>query len=120
MKHEPTREEGAEESASLSQSRVSGVLCGAQWESSRTATLLLSHLQDVLWGDARNADVWVEDGCFGGSPSAVDPDATRQLASSRRDHGTQIRDDRRMAQAGSQPRSRDDTGASQRAASESG
>ena len=77
------KEAGRQEETKLppvSESELSRVACGAQWESSRTAALLLPHVQDLLWGNARNAHVWVEDGSFGGGTSTVDRDAPRQLA----------------------------------------
>src|SRR5207302_6442855 len=43
------REKGAGQAARVSESRLSGVPRGAQWEPSRTTTLLLSHVQDILW-----------------------------------------------------------------------
>src|SRR5260370_25020682 len=98
--HEQAREAGAEPSTALSQSRLSAVPCGAQWEPSRQTTLSLPDLQDLLWGNARHADVRVEDPSCGAGPSAVDRDATRQLAGGRRDHGAHIRDDQRMARVG--------------------
>ncbi len=61
MKHEQAREEGAERSARLSQSQVLAVSYGAQWKPLRQASLSLPELPDQLWGNARNATVWVED-----------------------------------------------------------
>jgi hypothetical protein len=40
----------------------------------------LQELQDLLWANRSNADVRVEDACGRDSASAVDSDATRQLA----------------------------------------
>ena len=83
------KEAGRQEETKLppvSESELSRVACGAQWESSRTAALLLPHVQDLLWGNARHTHVWVEDACGEGGASAVDRDATRQLTSGRRDH----------------------------------
>src|SRR5512135_2713470 len=117
---ERTREKRAGECAPVSKSELSRIPCGAQWEPSRKASLPLPHLQDVLWGNARDAHVWVEDLCRGGGPSAVDRDATGQLAWGRRDHGPQIRDHQPVAETGSDPCRGPDAGAGQRSASEPG
>src|SRR6266566_8553491 len=69
--HEQAREAGAEQSAALSQSRLSAVPRRAQWEPSRQTTLSLPDLQDLLWDNARHADVRVEDSSRGGGPSAM-------------------------------------------------
>jgi hypothetical protein len=57
VKHEQAKEQGAGECASVSKSDLSGITCGTQWESPRTAAILLPQLPDVLWGNARHADV---------------------------------------------------------------
>src|SRR5512135_3603607 len=68
---ERTREKRAGECAPVSKSELSRIPCGAQWEPSRKASLPLPHLQDVLWGNARDAHVWVEDPCRGGAPALL-------------------------------------------------
>ena len=83
----------------MPKSPVFTVACGAPWEPSRAAALGVPDLQDVLWGNARNADGCTEDACRRDGPSTVDCDATRQLAGGRRDHGTPIRDYERVAPA---------------------
>src|SRR5258708_38370038 len=73
--------------APVSQSELYSFPCGAQWEPSRTAEVLLPHMQDLLWGNRRNPDVWTEDIGGGGSPGAVDRDATRPVTNT---HGILI------------------------------
>jgi hypothetical protein len=86
VKHERAKEEGSGQPAGVSESGLSRVPRCAQWEPPSEATLSLPELQDLLWGHARDTDVWAENACGGGGASAVDRDATRQLAGSRRDH----------------------------------
>ncbi len=120
MKHEQAREEGAGHYALVSQSKLPKVTRGEQWELSRQGSLSLPQLQDVLWGNARDAHVWVEDPCRGSGLSAVGRDATGQLAGGRRDHGTQIGDHQRVAEAGGDSCRGHHPGADQRSASELG
>src|SRR6266566_102234 len=120
MKHERAREKRAGQPALVSESGLSRVPRGTQWEPSRTAALLLPELQDVLWGNTGNADVWSEDACRRGGSSPVDRDATWQLARGGRDHRAQIRDDQRVAEAGGDPCGGPHAGAGQRSAPEPG
>src|SRR5215469_9117799 len=78
--YDQARAAGAEQFAALPQSRLSAAPYRAQWEPSRQTPLSLPDLRDLLWGNARHADVWIEDFRRRGRPSAVDRDAAGQFA----------------------------------------